>query len=110
MNLLLEQTHPPQSLVNRARSHSSEVVHFVDTKRDPASDLKALSKELVQAHASFVDLLAADFQVEQVQPLVASAEAMIDAMVLDDRGGLDLACERMRVALIAWSDRNGWNS
>lgn len=109
MTLLLDTKHPLQPLVHRARSHSSAFVRALEADSCPPSELKALSRELVQAHACFVDLLAADHQVEQIQPLVDSTKAVMDAMVTRDPTELGVACERTRLSLIAWGDRNGWN-
>lgn len=110
MTLVLDAKHPVRPLVQRARSHSSAVMRHLETRSNRDSRSKALSKELVQAHACFVDLLAADYQTEQVQPLVDSTKAVMDAMVTADRAAFGSASERMRLWLIAWGDRNGWNS
>jgi hypothetical protein len=106
---LLDTGRPVRPLVRRAKAHSGAVMDALKIRSDLVPHRKALAKELVQAYACFVDLLAAGFQVEQVQPLVDSTKAVMDAMVTDGLAGFDSACEQMRLALIAWGDRNGWN-
>lgn len=98
-----------ESLVDRARQHSTAVVRVVGTDADPASHRRRITKDLVQAHAAFLDLLAADHQVEQVRPLSDSTKAMLDALVTGDAAGCKAAYEAMRLSFMAWGDRNGWN-
>ena len=109
MTLLLDTRHPLLPLVHRAQQHSGAAMRAIDAHPHPESHQKELSKELVQAHACFVDLLAADYQVEQIQPLVDSTKAVMDAMVVADLHAFASASEAMRLAMIAWGDRNGWN-
>jgi hypothetical protein len=100
---------PLESLVDRARRHGAAVVRIVGTDADPASHRAGIMHDLVQAHADFLDLLAADHQVEQVRPLAESTKAMLDALVTADAPGCKAAYEVMRLSFMAWSDRNGWN-
>lgn len=109
MTLLLDTRHPLQPLVHRAQSHGAAVMRALDADPHPASHMKRLSPDLVQAHGCFVDLLAADYQVEQIQALVDATKAVMDAMVTSDLSAFASACEGMRLAMIAWGDRNGWN-
>lgn len=84
-------------------------MRVVGTDADPASHRGRIMHDLVQAHADFLDLLAADHQVEQVRPLADGTKAMLDALVTADTAGCKAAYEVVRLSFMAWSDRNGWN-
>lgn len=85
------------------------MVGTLGTGADPASQGEEVATDLVQAHAGFLDLVAAGHQVEQTRPLADSTKAMLDALVTTDAAGFKSAYEAMRLSLIAWVDRNGWN-
>ena len=100
---------PLEALVERSRRHGTAVVGALGTDTDPASRREKVATDLVQAHAGFLDLVAAGHQVEQTQTLADSTKAMLDALVTADAAGFKSAYETMRLSFITWVDRNGWN-
>ncbi|MDE3085391.1 MAG: hypothetical protein KGJ77_01385 [Acidobacteriota bacterium] len=100
---------PLEALVDRSRRYGTAVVRTIGTDADPASHREDVATDLVQAYAGFLDLVAAGHQVEQTRPLADSTKAMLDALVTTDASAFKAAYESMRLSLIAWVDRNGWN-